>query len=328
MKLETSSILQIIIIFLITISIAYIFGLTIVKLVDTKLSNIELKVPLNLQRDMIENYENVKKNNEKEEKEREEIIVSDKYKIEEGKLERLNKVDMEENNKKLDYEFFNTKEMSNKINGYDKYEDPQKEFLQWNKMENKKRVCIKDHKHDNKCNYGVTNYPDPKDISAIDLKLFVLNYPPNMTLQDYINWLWCFKDKPQQLPYNHLKNLDKLTRGIELKEESGILPPPSYYYPPKNAEQYFDTLYNLGNEFNLAGPLNSTTGPMLGYNYNDYVEFTQNNNVYGVSGEIRNPDIGLKKTAKEVDTYIIPHDSQNLQLEHEYKIYHVKDVEI
>ena len=41
-----------------------------------------------------------------------------------------------------------------------------------------------------------------------------------MTLQDYINWLYCYMDKEDQLPYNHLRNLEKLKMGKELKEEA------------------------------------------------------------------------------------------------------------
>jgi ubiquitin-protein ligase len=178
------------------------------------------------------------------------------------------------------------------------------------------------------CFYGTTNYADPRDMTNVDYNVFMLNYPPNFTLQDYVNWLWCYQNKKDKLPYNHLRNLEKLELGKELKAEEGVLPPPGYYFPPMNAEDYFNTLYNDKNEFNIAEPLNSTTASMLGYNYNDYSEFSQNRDVYGTSGELRNPDIGLKKTANEVDTYIIPHDSENLEIEHKYKPYRVKKIEI
>ena len=36
-------------------------------------------------------------------------------------------------------------------------------------------------------------------MSPIDLKVFQLNYPPNITLQDYINWLYCYVDKENEL---------------------------------------------------------------------------------------------------------------------------------
>ena len=149
-----------------------------------------------------------------------------------------------------------------------------------------------------------------------------------MTLQDYINWLYCYIDKEDQLPYNHLKNLEKLKIGKELIEEEGILPPPSYYYPALNSEDYFNKMYNETNEFNIASPLNSNTASMLGYNYNEYSEFAQNADLYGSTGEIRNTDIAYKKNAKQLYDYINPKDSNSLNIEKKYEKYHIKDIEI
>ena len=204
-------------------------------------------------------------------------------------------------------------------------------FKSWNIEKKKSNVCCKNHVHikngrNTNCTYGVTNYADPKDMSPIDLRIFNLNYPPNMTLQDYINWLYCYIGQEEQLPYNHLKNLEKLKMGKELVAEEGITPPPSYYFPAMNAKDYFDKMYNNTQEFNIATPLNSTTGPMLGYNYKDYSEFSSE--VNGVSGELRNPDIGLKKNAKNLYNYINPKDSNNINIDNEYEIYRIKNVEI
>ena len=46
--------------------------------------------------------------------------------------------------------------------------------------------------------------------------------------------------------------------------------------PPITAEKYFEKLYTDKNQINLAAPLNSTTGALLGFNFNDYSEFSQN----------------------------------------------------
>ena len=194
-------------------------------------------------------------------------------------------------------------------------------------------VCYKNHLHvkDGKstmCTYGVTNYADPKDMSPVDLKMFMLNYPSNMTLQDYINWLYAYVGKEDELPYNHLKNLEKLKMGIELVYEEGVLPPPAYNYPPMRAEDYFDKMYNSKNEFNIAGPLNSQTGPMVGYNYNEYSEFSQNMDVYGTSGEIRNPDIAIKKNARQLRDFVEPKDSYFIKETDENNIYRIKKNEV
>ena len=219
---------------------------------------------------------------------------------------------------------------NNLVNGYNKNDDS---FKGWEFEEKNKQICIQNHLHvkdgkSTKCTYGVTNYADPKDMSPVDYKIFILNYPSNMTLQDYINWLYCFVNKEDQLPYNHLKNLEKLKLGQELKEEHGILPPPGYYYPPLNSKDYFDKLYNDKNEFNIAAPLNSTTGSMLGYNYNDYSEFQQNRDLLGLSGKIRNTDIAIKKNAKKLYNYINPQDSNNINIDNSDNIYRMKNVEI
>jgi hypothetical protein len=116
--------------------------------------------------------------------------------------------------------------------------------------------------------------------------------------------------------------------GKELKEEAGVLPPPGYYYPPLNSKDYFDKLYNDKNEFNIAGPLNSTTGPMLGYNYDEYSEFQQSMDLYGISGTLRNKDIAKKKNAKKLYNYINPQDSNNINFDNETQIYRMKNVEI
>ena len=88
-------------------------------------------------------------------------------------------------------------------------------------------------------------------------------------------------------------------------------------------------MYNDINEFNIAGPLNSVTGPMLGYNCDEYSEFSQNLDTNGSSGTIRNKeDISKKKDAKELYNYINPKDSNNLEIEKENEIYHIKNVEV
>ena len=135
------------------------------------------------------------------------------------------------------------------------------------------------------------NYADPKDMSSMDYNIFVLTYPSNMTLQDYIHWLWCYDGKEYQLTYNHLKNLQKLKNGEQLIEVKGVLPPPGYEKQALTSEEYFNKMYAINNEFNLAASLNSQTGPMLGANYDQYSEFSQNKDLYGSSSYMRKCDI-------------------------------------
>ncbi len=88
-------------------------------------------------------------------------------------------------------------------------------------------------------------------------------------------------------------------------------------------------MYNTkSNEIAFAPKLNSTTGVLMGANYNQYSEFSQNFNVYGSTGEIVNPDISYKKNAKDLDNIIIPKDSNDMELEKKYKPYFVKNIEV
>jgi hypothetical protein len=307
------NILNIIFIFIITVVIAYLFGLVLINVIDNRLKNINLTVP---KQDIIINYPVESFENKVE------LSEYKTYDFKKGK-----KID----NNNYDNDYYIKKENDSKIEGY--LNEVDNAYKEWNIDKKKTQVCCKNHIHvkngkDFNCTYGITNYSDPKDMSPIDYRIFNLNYPSNMTLQDYINWLYCYIDKESQLPYNHLKNLEKLKSGKELIEENGVLPPPSYYYPALNSEDYFDKMYSDTNEFQIAPPLNSQTSSMMGYNYNEYSEFSQNFDVNGTTGTIRNTDIALKKDAKKLYNYVSPKDSTRLNEDNENEIYRIKNVEI
>ncbi len=293
----------VILILLIILIIGYIFGVTIIDMINKKIDNISIDIKYPNEYEYFNNYE--KRENNKEQTDNKKRELDNDYN------EQMNK--------------------NNKVGGFSNNEPPS--YKNWEIETKKIDVCIKNHKHsrnrgDINCKYGLTNYADPHDMSPIDIKLFTLNYPPNMTLQDYINWLYCFSDKEDELPYNHLKNLEKLKNGIELIKEEGVLPPPGYTYGSSNTEAYFNKMYNEMNEFNTAPPLNSNTGPMIGYNYNEYSEFSQNADLYGSTGTLRNPDIGKKKDAKKFHDYINPKDSNSLNIDKKNEIYRIKKVEV
>ena len=333
------SILQLLFIFLVTIAIAYIFGLTLVNVVDKRLTEIKLNIP---KQDVIISYPDgspVEQFANRKGDSSSDISKEDIYKNMQTNIVHYN-INKFDNGKpvsnaklyELDNEYVNQMKSTDFVEGFGKKPDIAL-FRSWENEKQEKRICIKNHEHvkdgkSTECTYGITNYADPKDMSSIDLKIFMLNYPENLTLQDYINWLYCFIGKEHQLPYNHLQNLEKLKAGKTLKEETGVLPPPGYYFPPLDTKDYFDKLYNDNNEFNIAAPLNSNTSSMLGFNYDDYSEFTQNFDVYGTTGELRNPDIGEKNSAKELYEYTFPKDSNFLNETKEYNKYRIKKVEI
>jgi len=266
--------------------------------VDNKLNNIQvdMKIP--------ETFQNPKTY----------IIESKKYTVPSGKEEKIDP--------QIDKDF--TLDPDFLLEGYDKKKEYEKD---WEPVKKTSHVCFKNHKHGN-CDLGVLHYADPKVLNEMDYNIFKLNYPPNMTLQDYVNWLYCFTDDAYKLPYNHLKNLQKLQKNIPLVEKKGVLPPPGYNYAPLSAEKYFDQMYNINDEFNIASKLNSQTGPLMGYNADEYSEFNQNLNVKGTSSYLRNCDIAVKKTAKEVRDFVQPKDSNNIEEDILYDKYYVKKVEI
>lgn len=317
------SIMYIIFIFIIII-IIYLFGISIIEIIENKLNNIKLNIeyPNNLNKISSESFENFDSNQNSKS-----IIKKEEYKnIINNSLQQIN---FKTN---FDTDYYNQMSKDNRISGFSN--TPDDGYKGWSIDKKKTQTCIKNHSHrkdgkDVNCNYGSTNYADPKDMSEMDLRIFILNYPSNLTLQDYINWLHCFIGKEDRLPYNHLKNLEKLKKGIDLVEEEGILPPPGYYYPQLTAEDYFQKMYNNEtNEFSTAPPLNSNTASMIGYNYDDYSEFSQNSDLYGSTGQIRNPDIALKNNAKNLRDYVQPKDSNSLNIEKSTEIYHVKNVEV
>ena len=344
------SIMYIIFIFIIII-IIYLFGISIIEIIENKLNNIKLNIeyPNGVFRKLpqssislatphpgqvllgaaeinkniygsLEHFDSNINNKKQEENYKKD---SDNKPIQNQKIDF---------NTNFDSDYYNQMSKDNRISGFSN--TPDDGYKGWKIDKKKTQTCIKHHAHrkdgkDINCNYGATNYSDPKDMSEMDLRIFILNYPNNLTLQDYINWLYCFVGKEDKLPYNHLKNLEKLKAGIELIEEEGILPPPAYYYPQLTAEDYFQKMYdNETKEFSIAPPLNSNTASMIGYNYDDYSEFSQNADLYGSTGKLRNPDIALKKNAKHLRDYVESKDSNSLNIEKAAEIYHVKNVEV
>ncbi len=259
------------------------------------------------------------------------VIVKKKYVIE-------NFNENKKNQSIIDNEFsksFGSAELTN-VNGYSQLEannNNLEDNSAWNfdyeKHDAIKNLCFKNHIHSKECTYGHTNYADPRTMSIIEKRTFILNYPPNMTMQDYVNWLYCFIGKEDQLPYNHLKNLEKLKKGIKLVKEDGVCPPPAQYFPPIDSEKYFKNMYDAkSHEIAFAPKLNSNTSSLVGANYNQYSEFSQNFDVYGSTGSIVNPDIAYKKNAKDLDNIIKPKNGNDLDNEKKYKPYFVKNIEV
>jgi len=108
------------------------------------------------------------------------------------------------------------------------------------------RVCCINHNHDDyKCTYGTVNFPHPRTLNGIDRKIFKVNYQENMTLQDYINWLFLFTDDESALSYEHYKFYNKLKKGGSLKYIKGVCPPSARKLnKPITSNEYYTNLYD------------------------------------------------------------------------------------
>jgi hypothetical protein len=331
----TENIINVLLILLIIIIIIYLCGNSFIHLIDSRvvkmnvnMENFSINDNNSMQKININPMDNQVHNNpiQKNQEQNNELANHQvqKNQLQNNQLKKNQLITFDE-------DYYKQMKKDSMVEGFSN--EPDKSFKGWEFQPRKTQTCIKNHTHKKdgnnmNCTYGLTNYADPKDMTPMDLNIFRLNYPENMTLQDYINWLYCFVQKENELPYNHLKNLEKLKSGKELVEEHGILPPPSYNYPPLNSEDYFNKMYTEANEYNIAPPLNSNTASMIGYNYDQYSEFSQNTDLYGSTGKITNTDIALKKDTKKLYNFINPVDSNNINIDNQYESYRLKKVEV
>jgi hypothetical protein len=124
------------------------------------------------------------------------------------------------------------------------------------------------------CQYGPTNYKDPKDMTTKERTIFknLSNYD-NFTIQDYKNWLSLYKKDYYLLSDDHLINLRKVLRGEPLALRDI---PTGGLRPPLTSQKYFAEMYDkLTDLEQIVSPINSsTTGVQVGYNYSDYSDFS------------------------------------------------------
>lgn len=80
--------------------------------------------------------------------------------------------------------------------------------------------CLENHVHD-KCKHGHCNHMNPNRMSRIDKDIHMTPYPQNMSMQDYIDWLWCYdnENKRMKLCYKDMCNLDKIKERSELSSD-------------------------------------------------------------------------------------------------------------
>ena len=262
------NLIEIMMFLIILVLVSYLMGISLRNMIDDRLSKVSLKLP---KQNLVVKID--KDNND---------IIETFYDDEEQNNNNENNINCIEN-------FESKKKEENAVfKGYDKNIYSNKDYEQNIKEDIKNKVSYNNHADIdiNDIDYGMANYAHPNNMSDVDKNMFIFQYPPNMTLQDYINWLWCYAGREHELTYIHLRNLNKLKKGDKIYYEEGVIPPPALEHPPITAEKYFEKLYTDKNEINLAAPLNSATGALLGYNFNDYGEFSQNSRQDGLSGKL------------------------------------------
>lgn len=154
------------------------------------------------------------------------------------------------------------------------------------------------------CQYGPTNYKDPNSMTTEERDVFKYQFRNNFTLQDYKNWLMLYKSDPQHLRENHRDNLSKLLRGQPLYFQDM---PNIRIKPPMDPADYFSKMYE-GGKISVHFPEESETGAMLGYNYGKYSEFISPEQssktwITGIEDLYKNPN---KDNARELNYYLRP----------------------
>lgn len=145
--------------------------------------------------------------------------------------------------------------------------------------------------------YGPMNYDFPSNLTPEKRRLFLFGYPSDMTLQDYVNWLWLYRGHEGNLDLVHLQNLERLKIGKPIIQQ---IPPTSRKAPPLNAQDYYERQYPV------AYPPNQPTGVHWTYNSRDYVDNHNNWNVSTMQGDVYNPELGLKMDANRLMKYMTP----------------------
>jgi len=151
------------------------------------------------------------------------------------------------------------------------------------------------------------HYPHPDEMNSVEKNAFKFGYPNYMTMQDYVNWIFMFKDSPNLLNLPHMRNYQKLINGIHVIYEHGVTPPPAKRLTPLNAEDYYNQMYTempsirtkgltqtINQEVKVASNQGDPDDGIMGYNTDEYGNFVQNFDVYGNTQPILNPLLGEK----------------------------------
>ncbi len=160
--------------------------------------------------------------------------------------------------------------------------------LSWS-LDGKKNVCKVDHTCS--CNSGAgplclqpARYKDPAQMSAEEIRRFKMQDDLSLfTIIDYRRWLFLYKDDPQILTDDHIKNFRLMMAGEDIHKD---MIPTVRLSPPPSVRDYLKLL-DQGKAMKIKD-LNLDTGPYLASNafaYDNFIPPMEEPNLRGIDAD-------------------------------------------
>lgn len=176
--------------------------------------------------------------------------------------------------------------------------------LSWS-LDGKKNVCKVDHTC--MCNSGAgplclqpARYKDPAQMSVEEIRRFKMQDDLSLfTIIDYRRWLFLYRDDPQDLTDDHIKNFRLMMAGEEIHKN---MIPAARLSPPPSVQNYLNLL-DRGKAMQIKD-LNLDTGPYLASNafaYDNFIPPMEQPNLRGIDA-----DSDKKVDAKALAEQVIP----------------------
>lgn len=255
------------------IIVAYLVGLTIVNVVDNRLSDISINMPqINLPQNPISIkldddtrvYHSSGQNNYQitPGDGRRAVKVKNENGQEGGNSEEMCDSDFQGRGRLDSDDYRSVAQKTDRVSSEDEVIYAQIKSL----------PAIAVHRHGNN-QLVPTHYKNPKEMSIAQIIKF-RNHArfSKMTVGDYENWLLLFRTDPHNLNRVNRNNLIRVLKGDRL--DSSDIPMIVNPEPPRSAENYFNDSYN-GHPTKLAN--SDTAGKQLASNFDDFVQFSTPN---------------------------------------------------
>jgi len=284
--IKIDSLLNIIVICLITVVFGCLLGLAITRIVDYRLSDISINLPkINIpylpegydgQFSLYEGPHRYKPSDR-------DLFESFSNKSHQlgGKTETKSQIPEKENGSQLGEKLVNKSqvpelgEKTENKSHVPELGDKKKDDNQNENTDKEDKEHVDNGSTPNVDHMGATYYKDPKNMTPQQIQKFKEKAKIyKMTLQDYINWLTMFIDDPDALPPKHLSNLLKLRGGQSLTKDD--IPRDQIPYP-LTAQQYFEKVSTIDDQ--LLPQNLDTAGVQIPANYMEYSQFDSPRNL-------------------------------------------------